>query len=137
MGHAGASVVLLGRDARALGSVHDSLAAQGCAVTQVVADVTAITDIDAAFEEIHRSLGRIDILINNAGVEEVRASLDVAEALWDRILDTNLKGAFFCAQAAARRMERGGSIVNICSLTSEVGIAGAAPTRLRNRGSRG
>jgi gluconate 5-dehydrogenase len=72
-------------------------------------------------------MSRIDILINNAGVEEPCASLDVSEALWDRIIDTNLKGAFFCAQAAARRMTHGGSILNVCSLTSEVGIPGAAP----------
>ncbi len=126
LGHAGARVVLLGRDEAALAGVHDSLAAAGCAVTRLIADVAQVPGIDAAFDEIHQSLGRIDILVNNAGVEEVRASRDVAETLWDRILDTNLKGAFFCAQAAARRMAHGGSIVNVCSLTSEVGVAGAA-----------
>ncbi len=50
------------------------------------------------------------------------------EALWDRILGTNLKGAFFAARAAARMMqERGGAILNLCSLTSEVGVPAAAP----------
>ena len=57
----------------------------------------------------------------------MRPSLEVDEALWDRILDTNLKGAFFCAQAAARRMIEGGSILNLCSLTSEVGVPTAVP----------
>jgi NAD(P)-dependent dehydrogenase (short-subunit alcohol dehydrogenase family) len=60
-------------------------------------------------------------------MEEVRPSLDVDEALWDRILDTNLKGAFFCAQAAAKRMTQGGAILNFCSLTSEVGVPTAVP----------
>ena len=73
------------------------------------------------------AFGRIDILVNNAGMEEVRPSLEVDEALWDRILDTNLKGAFFAAQAAARRMNGGGSILNLCSLTSEVGVPTAVP----------
>jgi NAD(P)-dependent dehydrogenase (short-subunit alcohol dehydrogenase family) len=51
----------------------------------------------------------------------------VSEALWDEIVDTNLKGAFFCAQAAARQMHAGGSIINLCSLTSEIGIPTAVP----------
>ena len=71
-------------------------------------------------------LGGIDLLVNNAGTEQVRASLEVDEALWDRILDTNLKGAFICSQAAARAMAGGGAIINLCSLTSAVGIPTAA-----------
>ena len=71
-------------------------------------------------------MGRIDILVNNAGVEQICPSLEVDEALWDRIVGTNLKGAFFCAQAAARRMQNGGAILHMCSLTREVGVPGAA-----------
>ncbi|HMN86223.1 MAG TPA: SDR family oxidoreductase, partial [Bauldia sp.] len=74
--------------------------------------------------------GRLDILVNNAGTEEVRPWLDVDPELYDRILDTNLRGAFFVAQGAARRMVAagsGGAILNICSLTSEVGIPTAVP----------
>jgi NAD(P)-dependent dehydrogenase (short-subunit alcohol dehydrogenase family) len=70
----------------------------------MTADVGVTSSINAAFEQILQSMSRIDILINNAGVEQPYASLDVTEALWDRILDTNLRGAFFCAQEAARRM---------------------------------
>jgi NAD(P)-dependent dehydrogenase (short-subunit alcohol dehydrogenase family) len=71
-------------------------------------------------------LGGLDILVNNAGVEKVSPSLDLDEETWDLILDTNLKGAFFCAQAAARLMD-GGAILNLCSLTSERGIPTAVP----------
>jgi gluconate 5-dehydrogenase len=127
LAHAGAAVALLGRDAQALSAAQAALTAQGRIAMHVIADVSVNSSIDAAFETVLRSMSRIDILINNAGVEEPCASLDVGEALWDRIVDTNLKGAFFCAQAAARRMTNGGSILNVCSLTSEVGIPGAAP----------
>ncbi|MBK8158696.1 MAG: glucose 1-dehydrogenase [Rhodospirillaceae bacterium] len=99
----------------------------GVAIAMDVSDVTACRDGVAAAAQ---ALGGLDILINNAGVEQVCPSLDVDEALWDRILDTNLKGAFFCAQAAAKVMQQakhGGSILNMCSLTSEVGVPTAVP----------
>jgi len=127
MAQAGADLALMARDGLALRAVHEALAAQGRRVLSITADVADVQGLDAAFDSVLQSLGRIDILINNAGVERVCPSREVTESDWDRIMDTNLKGAFFCAQAAARRMTPGSSIINICSLTSEVGIAGAAP----------
>jgi NAD(P)-dependent dehydrogenase (short-subunit alcohol dehydrogenase family) len=122
---AGAAVALLGREADTLTVVRDRLAAAGTVVTQV-ADVTDTAACQTAITRAAEQLGGLDILINNAGIEQLCDSLTVTEATWDRILDTNLKGAFFCAQAAARQMTRnGGSIINICSLTSEVGVPGA------------
>ncbi len=122
---AGAAVALLGRDAQTLSATRAHLAASGTVLIQV-ADVCGPEQAQSAIEQAASQLGGLDILINNAGIEQLCASLDVTEALWDRILDTNLKGAFFCAQAAARLMPgHGGSIVNICSLTSEVGVPGA------------
>ncbi len=89
--------------------------------------MSEIATIGPALARVIGHFGRLDVLINNAGVEELCASVDVSEALWDRILGTNLKGAFFCAQRAAELMTDGGCIVNVCSLTSEVGVPGAAP----------
>jgi gluconate 5-dehydrogenase len=126
LARAGAAVALIGRDAAALAETGGAIIAGGGTAMHLVADVGIAAAIEPAFEQIAQQLSTIDILINNAGVEQTCASLDVSEALWDRILDTNLKGAFFCAQAAARRMPPGGSIVNVCSLTCEVGVAGAA-----------
>jgi gluconate 5-dehydrogenase len=120
---AGAAVALLGHDAAALNAVRERLTPRGTVVTQL-ADVALASESQAAIARAAGQLGGLDILINNAGVEQISASLAVSETLWDRILDTNLKGAFFCAQAAARLMS-GGSIINICSLTSEVGVPGA------------
>jgi gluconate 5-dehydrogenase len=127
LAQSGAAVALLGRDEGALAATAHELVAAGCRAHHFRADMTDVSSVEAAFERVERSLDSIDMLVNNAGVEQVCASLDVTEALWDRIVDTNLKGAFFAAQAAGRRMSCGGSIVNICSLSSEVGIAGAAP----------
>lgn len=126
LGRAGAAVVLLGRESAGLAEACGVLAAEDCTVLPVVADVTDVGAIDQAMESARQWRGRLDLLINNAGVEEPSASLAVSELLWDRIVDTNLKGAFFCAQAAARHMPYGSSIVNICSLTSVVGVPGAA-----------
>jgi NAD(P)-dependent dehydrogenase (short-subunit alcohol dehydrogenase family) len=104
-----------------------ALGRRGVAVGLDVSDAAACRDGVALAAEL---LGGLDVLVNNAGTEEVRPSLDVDEALWDRILDTNLKGAFFCAQEAARQIQRSGgrgSIINLCSLTSAVGVPTAVP----------
>ncbi len=127
LAHSGAAVALLGRDAEALSAAAATLLAAGREAWPIRADVSEPAAIEAACEQVARRFGRLDILINNAGVEQVCASLDVTTDLWDRILGTNLKGAFFAAQAAGRRMPAGGSIVNICSLTSAAGVPGAAP----------
>jgi len=126
LAHAGAAVALSGRDQAALEATRAGLAAQGIDTLAMRADVADVASIAALFEQAARWRGRLDILINNAGIEQVCASTEVSETIWDRIVDTNLKGAFFCAQAAARRMSAGGCIVNVCSLTSEVGVPGAA-----------
>lgn len=125
LARAGARVALLGRDQATLAAAANEVASAGA--VQIVADVSDVSSIGAAFQEISRQFGRLDILINNAGIEQVCPSTDVGEALWDRIVGTNLKGAFFCAQQAATLMSGGGAIVNICSLTSKVGVPGAAP----------
>ena len=126
LAEAGASVVLLGRDTRALATLQAALIRAGHEAAHGVADVAVPESIEAAFDRILESHSRLDILINNAGIEEPCPSLEVREPLWDRIIDTNLKGAFFCAQAAALRMVGAGSIINLCSLTGERGVAGAA-----------
>jgi gluconate 5-dehydrogenase len=126
LARAGARVALLGRDEAALASSAAALTSAGLEARYFLADVSQAASLDAVFDSMVQVMGRVDILVNNAGVEELCPSVDVTEALWDKIVGTNLKGAFFAAQAAGRRMSRGSSILNLCSLTSEVGVAGAA-----------
>jgi NAD(P)-dependent dehydrogenase (short-subunit alcohol dehydrogenase family) len=127
---AGADVAVTARDETSLRETAHRIGATGRKSLCRSLDVLDTARIRVLVDEVADGLGGLDILVNNAGYEEVRPSLDVDEALWDRVVSTNLKGAFFCAQAAARRMaagEMGGAIINLCSLTSYVGIPTAVP----------
>ncbi|WP_416414672.1 SDR family NAD(P)-dependent oxidoreductase [Pantoea sp. App145] len=122
---AGASVIITGRQQSTLTQAVSLLHEESDNVTGLLLDVTQTPQIAQAIA----SIGNIDILVNNAGTEQVCPSLEADEALWDTIVGTNLKGAFFCAQAAAKGMAAsgtGGVIINLCSLTSCVGVPGAA-----------
>ena len=130
LAQAGAQVAITARSEAALDETLAAIKSAGGQATGYALDVTDIAATSTSIAGIAEALGGLDILFNNAGIEAVRPSLEVDEALWDRILDTNLKGAFFAAQAAARRMEADGKpgvIVNLCSLTSEVGVPTAVP----------
>ncbi|MCB4767560.1 glucose 1-dehydrogenase [Ancylobacter sp. Lp-2] len=127
---AGADVAIAARSHAGLADTAAEIEATGRRAVPVEIDVTDAACCRAGVAEAAEALGGLDILVNNAGIEQVCPSLDVEEELWDRILDTNLKGAFFCAQAAARAMKaanHGGAIINLCSLTSEVGVPTAVP----------
>jgi NAD(P)-dependent dehydrogenase (short-subunit alcohol dehydrogenase family) len=89
----------------------------------VKADVRVASDVDAMVEAASARFGRLDVFVNNAGVQTWGSFLDVTEAEWDLVVDTNLKGCFLGTQAAARRMiagGSGGSIVNIGSGCNKV-----------------
>jgi len=125
LAQAGARVTITGRDAVSLQAAVAQLRASGVEAQGLILDVTQVESIQQALA----AAGRVDILINNAGTEQIRPSLEVDEALWDTIVGTNLKGAFFCAQAVAKNMVSvgtGGAIINVCSLTTCVGVPGAA-----------
>lgn len=80
-------------------------------------NVLDVNQIESVIQEVSQDFGRIDLLVNNAGIRRRAPALEVTEADWDAVIDTNLKGAFFCAQAAARRMidQGGGRIINVAS----------------------
>jgi 3-oxoacyl-[acyl-carrier protein] reductase len=97
-------------------------------VLRLALDVTDAAQAAAAVSEVLKHWGRIDALINNAGVtgDHLLAQLD--EAAWDRVFDVNLKGAFLCSQAVLRPMmkQRDGHIVNVASFVARVGRSGQA-----------
>jgi NAD(P)-dependent dehydrogenase (short-subunit alcohol dehydrogenase family) len=83
----------------------------------IQANVGKSDEVDRMFQELMKQLDRLDILVNNAGVQTWKALIDLEEAEWDRVVDTNLKGSFLCTKHAARLMKNsgGGRIVNIGS----------------------
>jgi NAD(P)-dependent dehydrogenase (short-subunit alcohol dehydrogenase family) len=91
--------------------------AMGRKAFPVQANVGLSADVDRMFQEVLKEFPRLDILVNNAGVQTWKPLLDLEEAEWDRVIDTNLKGCFLCTQRAARNMKEhgGGAIVNIGS----------------------
>lgn len=84
----------------------------------VQADVSKKSDIETMFAEIKAKWSNLNILVNNAGIAEMKPFQNITEQEWDNVLDTNLKGQFFCIQEAAKLMLTGGKIVNIASIAS-------------------
>lgn len=122
---AGADVIATARSVAGLSAVTDAIEALGRNCNPRALDVTDLDGIGELFASLERDGLVADILINNAGVEEVRPSLEVDEALWDKVVGTNLKGAFFVAQQFARTAlasQGSGRIINLGSLTSAVGV---------------
>jgi NAD(P)-dependent dehydrogenase (short-subunit alcohol dehydrogenase family) len=119
LAEAGARVAVSARSKSELASLADSIG--GLCVPM---DVTNVASITAAVDHVVGELGAIDILVNNAGLGANHPALDVSEADWDEMMAVNLKGLFFCCQAAARHMlaKGGGRIVNMSSQASLVGI---------------
>ncbi|PKC52760.1 2-deoxy-D-gluconate 3-dehydrogenase (2-keto-3-deoxygluconate oxidoreductase), partial [Rhizophagus irregularis] len=119
----GANIVISGRNAKDLVDTTDELRKLNPNCFYEVADMQKVDDIYRMVDNTVTTLGGIDVLINNAGVNIPKPALEVTEEDWDRVLDTNLKGAFFCSQRAGKYMlEQGyGKIINIASQMAFVG----------------
>ncbi|MCA1494735.1 glucose 1-dehydrogenase [Ensifer sp. NBAIM29] len=111
----GHRVVMMARNREALARIAQDIAATGGEAEVVAVDVTDAPSIAAGFAAIE---GRIDVLVNNAGVGNNEPALETTPEGFDLVIDTNLRGVFLVAQAAARRMKDtgGGAIVNIASI---------------------
>jgi NAD(P)-dependent dehydrogenase (short-subunit alcohol dehydrogenase family) len=122
----GWDVAVLGRGADGLAATLEQVHASGARGLAVTADVRVPNETAAAGGEVEQTLGPIRALVNNAGVQRLSSALDVTESDWDTVFETNLKGAFFCAQAVGRQMvSRGaGAIVNVASAAAVVAMAG-------------
>jgi len=126
---AGADLVLTSRDRASLAPFEEEIKALGRRAISLELDVRNQESIGRMAAEAEAAFVQIHILVNNAGCNIRKPALEVTWQDWNQILDTNLRGSFFVAQAIARRMiARGyGRIVNIGSVTSVFGFAGLAP----------
>lgn len=122
---AGASLSLGARRPEALAETVRRVGAERA--QGIVMDVADAASVEHAFDAAEARFGPVTVLINNAGVAATRAALELDEKTWDQVIDTNLKGVFLAAQAAARRMvkhETGGAVVNVASILG-LRVAGA------------
>ncbi|HLY22327.1 MAG TPA: SDR family oxidoreductase [bacterium] len=128
LAQAGADLVIAGRKPDALDAAHTAIERLGRRCVTVTADVRDDGAGRRIADRAVSAFGRLDVLVNNAGINHRTPTLEVTEAEWDEVVDTNLKGVFFCAQAAARVMlaAGGGSIVNVGSTMSFVALPNRA-----------
>ena len=123
----GAAVVAAAREQHAA-SVADEIRAAGGQAEAVTLEVTAADSVDAALASTLSRFGRIDVLVNNAGIARDQLMLRMKREDWDAVLATNLTAAYVCAQAVLKPMvkQRSGRIINITSVVGQAGNAGQA-----------
>jgi gluconate 5-dehydrogenase len=126
---AGADVAITSRTLESLSTTAKDIEFLGRRAVSVELNVREEASIQRAVEDAVRQLGHIDILVNNAGCNIRKPALDVTWSDWSTIVDTNLRGIFFVAQAVARHMipRRYGRIINLGSVTCVAGYAGLGP----------
>ena len=120
----GAKVVAAGRQPGPLLQTVQQITARGGQGKAIPADVSSSKDVARLFVELERSFGRLDIVVNNAGVHLVADVERTTEQDWDRVLGVNLKGTYLVSRAAIPLLRRsgGGSLINLGSILSIVGM---------------
>ena len=129
LARAGADIAMTSRDRQTLAPFADEIHTLGRKTFSVDLDVRDYDSIQRAVSAVEAHFGQIDILVNNAGCNIRKPAIDVSWEDWNTVLDTNLRGSFFVAQAVARGMiQRSyGRIINIGSVTAVAGYAGLGP----------
>ncbi len=120
----GADVMLWSRTASELEETAALVRAEGRQAWIESIDVTDVPRLDSMARKAAAAMGRVDILVNNAGTNKPQPVVDVDEATWDQVMNINLKGAFFCAQAFGRIMveQNGGKIINMSSQSGKLAL---------------
>jgi 3-oxoacyl-[acyl-carrier protein] reductase len=124
----GASVVVSGRDGGRLESAAREIEQTGAAALAVLADAARREDADRLVEAARERFGRLDVLVNNAGITRDQLLVRMKDEDWDQVLDTNLRGVFLMTRAAGKVMmrQRSGRIINISSTAGAMGNPGQA-----------
>lgn len=120
----GASVIVCGRRHKPLTETVELIKQKGGNALAIPADVRMWAEVTAMVDVALERFGRIDVLVNNAGVAVLKPVMDTAEEEWDETLDTDLKGVFLCCKAALPSMvkARSGVIINVSSALGKVGV---------------
>lgn len=120
----GASVALFSRSAAALDEVAAEISVIGSPALAIVGDVSREEDVSALFRKVMERFGRVDVLVNCAGVVAVRPFAEMDAATWDSVIDVNLRGTFLCCREAFRVMagQHSGVILNLSSLSGVKGV---------------
>jgi len=126
---AGADVVVGGRHPETLEAVAANIRTLGRRALAIPTDMRRVADVRALVSQTLHTFGRVDVLVNNAGVNRTGPTLEVTEDTWDSILNTNVKGMFFACQAVGPAMiaARRGKIINIGSIISAIGLGHNVP----------
>jgi gluconate 5-dehydrogenase len=129
LARAGADLVITSRQIEALGEFKAEVESMGRRVLPLELDVREYDSIQEMAARVRDHYGRIDILVNNAGCNVRKPGIEITWEDWNLVLNTNLRGTFFVAQAVAKHMipRQYGRIINIGSVTSVFGYAGLAP----------
>ena len=124
----GATSVIIDIDQEAVNSAIQQIDDLGNRAIGFTVDVTNSEEISSIFKEIHKEFGKIDILINNAGITKDGLLMKMKESDWDAVININLKGTFICTQKVSRYMlkSRSGVIINMASVIGLIGNAGQA-----------
>jgi len=123
----GASVMLCSRTKVEVERTAAEIICCGGKAAAIVADTSARTSCQRLIDQTVSRFGRLDVLVNNAGIDSIGPAEDLTDDAWERVVNTNLKGYFMCSQIAARQMlvqGTGGSIINNSSICSVIGVNG-------------
>jgi len=125
----GADVVAVSRTLPQVENVASEIAALGRKGIALKVDTSNKADVDRMVAKTLEGWGRVDVLVNNAGIDIIKPAVDYTEAEWDQVIDVNLKGYFLCAQAAGREMIRQGrgSILMNSSIAGSIGVSWLVP----------
>jgi NAD(P)-dependent dehydrogenase (short-subunit alcohol dehydrogenase family) len=128
LAHQGANIVIADLDIDNARQLETQIRGRGCSVLIAKTNIAHKNEVNEMIRHTVDSFGRIDILVNSAGIISVAMLADMTEEEWDTVIEVNLKGTFLCCQAAAKQMmkQKSGKIISIASMAGKTGPLGEA-----------